>query len=84
VETRLPTVWAGIIPALFYGLQEFHWVAVADFFRNPFLFIDTFLCSPKEKYPKERAPCVPLDPALLKTGGPFKNSAPKKRGPQTA
>jgi hypothetical protein len=53
-------------------------------FRNLFLFIDTFLCSPKEKYSKEKAPGVPLDPALLKTGGPFKNLAPKQRGPQTA
>jgi hypothetical protein len=32
---------------------------------NLAFFIDTFLCSPKEKYPKETAPCVPLLPALL-------------------
>jgi hypothetical protein len=47
------------------------------------LFIDTFLCSPKEKYPKETAPCAPLLPACpersrgarLKTGGALSNSA---------
>jgi hypothetical protein len=31
-------------------------------------FIDTFLCSPKEKYPKETAPCAPLLPACPERG----------------
>jgi hypothetical protein len=35
---------------------------------NPFLFIDTFLWAPKEKYPKERAPCAPLLPACPERG----------------
>jgi len=47
-------------------------------------FILHFLCSPKENEAKERAPGVPLDPALLKTGGALSNSAPKRQGPQTA
>jgi hypothetical protein len=49
-----------------------------------YFFFDTFLCSPKEKYPKETAPCVPLLPVLLETGGALSNSAPKVQGPQTA
>ena len=61
-------------------------------YYNLFLFIDTFLCSPKEKVPKETAPCAPLLPAcpergrgaLLKTGGALSNSAPEQQGPQTA
>jgi hypothetical protein len=51
-----------------------------------FLFIDTFLCAPKEKYPKEKAPCAPLLPALLEPAGPLPNSAPRfsSGAPQTA
>jgi hypothetical protein len=47
-------------------------------FYNLFHFIDTFLCSPKEKYPssfakatpdaKETAPCAPLLPACPERG----------------
>jgi hypothetical protein len=52
-------------------------------YYNFILFIDTFLCAPKEKVPKERAPCAPLLPACpersrgarLKTGGALSNSA---------
>jgi hypothetical protein len=43
-----------------------------------------FLCSPKENEAKEKAPGVPLDPALLETRGALSNSAPKQQGPQTA
>jgi len=40
-----------------------------------FRFLVHFLCSPKENEPKEKAPCVPLLPALLDPDGPLPNSA---------
>ncbi len=67
-----------------FSLIKHETMAVKVFILYIFDFIVHFLCLPKENEPKERAPCVPLDPALLETGGPFKNSAPKARGPQTA
>jgi hypothetical protein len=49
------------------GLQAFQWVTAAEF-SDYFRFIDTFLCTPKETYPKERAPCAPLLPACPELG----------------